>query len=176
MPVRPSRVFPRCRLCVLVVRGTQVCVITSVIGPGYGPPASKWTLYPIQRCWQQRRPAPADYGFDDAARRLCFMGRYFWLRNNTLELFNLSRTMTCTICVWSHSQHSVCHICHVRDESILNKTNTICIYSDACIMLSHCDVLVTCPGSPPSTSCWCLFTTTLVISKYSDWMNYSSLC
>lgn len=30
-----------CVLCVLVVRGTQVCVITSVIRPGYGPPASK---------------------------------------------------------------------------------------------------------------------------------------
>lgn len=30
-----------CALCVLVVRGTQVCVITSVIRAGYGPPASK---------------------------------------------------------------------------------------------------------------------------------------
>lgn len=93
---------PCCSVCVLVVRGTQVCVITSVIRPGYGPPASKWTLYPIQRRWQQRRLALADYVFDDAARRLYFMGRYFWLRNNSQELFNLSRTMTCTISVWSH--------------------------------------------------------------------------
>lgn len=30
-----------CVRCVLVVRGTQVCVITSVIRAGYGPPASK---------------------------------------------------------------------------------------------------------------------------------------
>lgn len=28
---------------------------------------------------------------------LCFMGGNFWLRNNLLELFNPSQTMTCTI-------------------------------------------------------------------------------
>lgn len=29
------------------VKGTQLCVITSVIKLGYGPPATQWTLYPI---------------------------------------------------------------------------------------------------------------------------------
>lgn len=83
--------------------GTQVCVITRVIRPGYGPPASKWTLDPIRRRWQQRRWALADDGFDDGARRLCFIGRYFWLKNNLLELFNMLRTIKCSVqCIITH--------------------------------------------------------------------------
>lgn len=42
-PFRPEFLYalPSCRLCVLVVRRLQVHVITSVIRPGYCPPASK---------------------------------------------------------------------------------------------------------------------------------------
>lgn len=43
----------------------------------------------MRRCSQQRRQALAHDGFDDAVRRLCFMGRYFWLGNNSREFFNL---------------------------------------------------------------------------------------
>lgn len=143
-----------------------MCVITSVIRPGYGPPASKWTLYPIQLCWQQRRQALADYGFDGAARSLCFMERYFWLRNNLLELFNLSGTMTCTISAWSHTA-LVCHIRHTRDEYILNWRKTLWFYIVYMsiwyihfIVTSCCDGLVTCLASLPSSAHWCLLTMT----------------
>lgn len=117
------------RLCVALARGTQVCVITSVIRPGYGPPASKCTLCPIQRCRQQRRRMLTDYGFDDAARSLCFRGRYFWLRNNLLDLFNLSQTMTCCISVWCQHSYTPC----VMSDHKHNKTQyTIC----DCLMYS----------------------------------------
>lgn len=45
-------------------------------------------LCPVQRGWQQRRQTLADSACDDAVRRPCLMGRYFWVRGNSLELFN----------------------------------------------------------------------------------------
>lgn len=65
----------------------------------------------IQSCAADNKALP-DYGFDDGARRLCFMGRYFWLSNNLLELFNLMNNDMYYQCMITHATL----ICHVRDE------------------------------------------------------------
>lgn len=73
--------------CVVFPWRTQVCVITAVIRPGYGPPASDWTL--SSPAWLTTKDAnTADSACDDAVRRLCLMGRYFYVGYNLLELFN----------------------------------------------------------------------------------------
>lgn len=70
----------------------------------------------------------ADSACDDTVRRSCLMGRYSWVRCNSLELFSI---------VGNDMNYHTAIIGHVTDERIINKISMMCI---CCVFVCDFDV------------------------------------